>query len=218
MIRQYSVALFWHSSIKASEPGLDMRDGNMQAVSHQSRCQSGVCVSVHQNEVRGLFLQNPFQPFNHFRQLSTMAAGTNIQIVFWGHQSKGFEKNSGHFLIIMLSGVNHNLFNSLQRWIGRAIVNRNGLRYRASFNEMGSCANDCRDIQWDWTEILDCPDVGVVHTWATDFSGSSLQELLATSYILPHDLQTITGEGSGSRMPQEQTQPTCLAGTPITRA
>ena len=66
----------------------------------------------------------------------------------------------------MLPRVNHNLVNQPGRRIGGAIVNRDGVRYRASFDKLGSGANNGYDLRKSSTSIPELnlgstPDTGM---------------------------------------------------------
>src|SRR5260370_758030 len=72
MASHNAVDLFRNCSIKASQPCLDMRNGNMELRCCQCASKCGVCITIHDHPIRALFHKNLLNSLEHTTGLCSM--------------------------------------------------------------------------------------------------------------------------------------------------
>ena len=103
------VDLFGHAAIEATQARLHVGDGNVELRRGKCAGQCGVGIAVDQDPI-GLFLDEDFlDSGKHLSCLRTVRPGADGQVVFRLGDFEFAEKDSGHAVVIVLTGVDDNL-------------------------------------------------------------------------------------------------------------
>src|ERR1700747_1751002 len=110
MIRQHTVDLLRHPTIETSQPGFYVGNWNRKLCSSQRASQRGVRVAIDQDIARALAEQHTFDSLQHLAGLDAMRTRTDTEVHSGLGQVKSLKENAGHFVVIMLSGVDQHFF------------------------------------------------------------------------------------------------------------
>ena len=136
MVRDDSINLLGHRPIEGSQSGLDVSEGPPHLRRDERAGERRVRVSIHQDEVRLLPLEDVFETAHHLRGLPGMTAGSDSEVVVRPRHVQDVEEHVGHVLVVMLPGVDQNFLMMLSDLPA----------HRRGFDELRACADDARDL------------------------------------------------------------------------
>ena len=105
MICYHAVCLLGHPAIVAAKACFHMTNGNMQLDSRESRSQRGVRITIHDEDVGLLILEDTFQAHQDRARLVGVRARANSQIVLRSRNAQVFKERPRHGTVIVLTRV-----------------------------------------------------------------------------------------------------------------
>ena len=95
-----------------------------------------VRVSVHQNEIGLLPLEDVLETVHHLRGLAGMTRASDSEVVVRPRHVEDLEEHVGHVLVVVLPGVDQNFLMMLSDLPA----------HRRGLDELRACADDARDF------------------------------------------------------------------------
>ena len=136
MVRDDSINLLGHRPIERSQSGLDVSERPPHLRRDERAGERRVRVSIHQDEVRLLPLEDVFETAHHLRGLPGMTAGSDSEVVVRPRHVQDVEEHVGHVLVVVLPGVDQNFLMMLSDLPA----------HRRGLDELRACADDARDL------------------------------------------------------------------------
>ena len=131
-----AVNLFRHGAVEAAQSRLHVRHGQVQLGRRQPSRQCGVGVAVHQHAAGFVLHQYGFDAHQHHARLHGVRARAGVEIQVGFGNIELAEKYSGEAVVIMLAGVDENLFVALPQHAA----------HRRRLDELGTRADDGDDL------------------------------------------------------------------------
>ena len=113
MVRDYAVDFLRHPAIETPETRLDMNHRDMHFGGSQRTGESRICIAIHQNAVWLLGKQYVLNRHQHRTGLSPMRPRADAQVYIGRRNFQAIEKDAGHCVVIMLTGMHQNFLVAL---------------------------------------------------------------------------------------------------------
>ena len=78
MVGQNPVQLFGHRTVVRAQSGFDVGDRNVELGGRERPCEGRVRVTVDQDPIRSVVLQDPLDPFQHAARHGAMAKAVDV--------------------------------------------------------------------------------------------------------------------------------------------
>ena len=105
MIRHDPVQFLRHRPVKAAQSRLDVGDDDPQLRGSESGRHRGVDIAEDDHDVGALVTEHRFQSDQDLPRLFAMRARSDLEVQIRSRHAELFEKQGGHFTIIVLAGM-----------------------------------------------------------------------------------------------------------------
>src|SRR5438445_596657 len=136
VVRHDPVDLLRHGSVEGPEARLDVPERPAHLRGDERAREGRVRVSVHEDQVGLLALEDVFKPAHHLGGLAGVTRAADAQVVIRPRHVEDLEEHIGHVLVVVLPGVDEDLL----------VVLADLAADRGRFDELRAGPDDARDL------------------------------------------------------------------------